>query len=194
MIVTTPELISQLEKDYSNPKCKIGRMVKEGKYIPIIRGLYETDPDTEGYLLADSIYGPSYLSFEYALARHGLIGWKERFYTSATVNKHRAKCYDTPFGTFTYRDVPVRVFGLEVDMENVGDYSYSIARPEKALCDTLYELPPAADVHELESMMFRMIGIDMRDVYDMDASVVCNLSEGYRCRNVNLLYRLMCQH
>ncbi|MBO7409687.1 MAG: hypothetical protein J6T68_01985 [Candidatus Methanomethylophilaceae archaeon] len=194
MIVNTPELISQLEKDYSNPKCKIGRMVKEGKYIPIIRGLYETDPDTEGYLLADTIYGPSYLSFEYALARHGLIGMREGLYTSATVNKHRTKSYETPFGTFTYRDVPARVFGLEVDMENVGDYSYSIARPEKALCDMLYTLPPAADAEELKSMMFRRIGIDMHDVYNMDASTVCDLSEGYRCRNVNLLYKLMCQH
>lgn len=194
MIVTTPELIMQLEKDYSNPKCKIGRMVKEGKYIPIIRGLYETDPDTPGHLIADEIYGPSYLSFEYALAYHKLIYGRPRFYTSATVGKHRTKVYETPFGTYTYRDVPAPVFGLEVDLENVGDYSYSIARPEKALCDMLYSLLPADDSKDLESMMFRQVGIDMSDVYKLNVNVVGELAEGYRCKNVNLLYKLMCQH
>ena len=37
--------------EYGNPKTKLGRMVKEGVYTQIIKGLYETDAKTAGYLL-----------------------------------------------------------------------------------------------------------------------------------------------
>ena len=66
MIKTYNMIIHELH-DYRNPKTKLGRLVKEGVYTPVIRGLYETDPNTAGYLLAGSIYGPSYLSFDFAL-------------------------------------------------------------------------------------------------------------------------------
>ena len=58
MIVTYNMLMSELAH-YSNPRQKLGRLVKEGKYTPVVRGLYETDKNTPGYLLAASIYGPS---------------------------------------------------------------------------------------------------------------------------------------
>ena len=56
MTYTAAMLIDIYGKEYSNPKTKIGRLVKEGKYTPIIRGLYETDPNLDGKLLADIIY------------------------------------------------------------------------------------------------------------------------------------------
>ena len=48
-------------------------MAERGEVFPITRGLYETDPNVPGYLLAGSIYGPSYISFEYALGYYGMI-------------------------------------------------------------------------------------------------------------------------
>ena len=187
MIVEAEDLIKELSSSYSNPKCKIGRMVKEGKYTPIIRGLYETDPDTEGHLLASEIYGPSYLSFEYALGVHGLIMPVEGKYTSATCNKHRTKLFETHFGTYTYRDVPASVFGLEVNMMEDGESEYSIANPEKALCDTLYTMPPAHNRQELEHMMLDVLRLDRYKLPELDVSVVSFLSERYRCTNVKLL-------
>jgi len=44
----------------------------------IVNGLYETNPYTPPYLLSGTIYGPSYISFEYALSIHGLIPEKLR--------------------------------------------------------------------------------------------------------------------
>lgn len=46
----------------SKPSDKLSKLAKSGTYIPIIKGLYETDQSTPGYLIAESIYGPSYLS------------------------------------------------------------------------------------------------------------------------------------
>ncbi|MBQ3735482.1 MAG: hypothetical protein II855_00970 [Candidatus Methanomethylophilaceae archaeon] len=187
MIVKAEDLIKELSSSYSNPKCKIGRMVKEGKYTPIIRGLYETDPDTEGHLLASEIYGPSYLSFEYALGVHGLIMPRDRTYTSATCNKHRTKLFETPFGTYTYRDVPASVFGLEVDMIDDGEYTYSIANPEKALCDMLYTLPPVRNRAEMEHLLLDIVCVDKYKLPEMDLRTVTFLSERYHCTNVKLL-------
>lgn len=65
----TTHVMEESSKDYSNPSCKLERLVKDGKYHRIIRGLFETDPDTPGELLAQAICSPSYLSFEYALSR-----------------------------------------------------------------------------------------------------------------------------
>ncbi|MFA7674404.1 MAG: hypothetical protein WCY62_11190, partial [Clostridia bacterium] len=69
MIKTTAILYEELKK-YTNPAAKIQRLVDSGELIPVIRGLYETDKNIPGYYLASSIYGPSYLSFEFALAYH----------------------------------------------------------------------------------------------------------------------------
>ncbi len=77
-------------KIYRNPAMKITSLVKTGELTRVVRGLYETDPHTPGYLLAASIYGPSYLSFEYALAHHGLIPEAVHQYTSASFDKKRA--------------------------------------------------------------------------------------------------------
>lgn len=70
---------------YENPRNKIGRMVSADELVPVRRGLYETNRTIPGYLLAPCLYGPSYLSFEYALDRHGLIPEAVRSYTSAVM-------------------------------------------------------------------------------------------------------------
>ena len=83
MLKTTGMILEEL-KQYASPADKLGRLVKQGKYIPIVKGLYETKSNVPGYLLAGSIYGPSYLSFEFALAYYGLIPEAVYAFTSAT--------------------------------------------------------------------------------------------------------------
>lgn len=54
-MIKTYNMIMHELHEYRNPKTKLGRLVKEGMYTPVIRGLYETDPSTAGYLLAGII-------------------------------------------------------------------------------------------------------------------------------------------
>ena len=61
------------------------------KLIKIRNGLYETEANTPSYLLAGSIYGPSYISFEYALSYYGLIPERVTTITCATFNKRKEK-------------------------------------------------------------------------------------------------------
>lgn len=188
MLYRTETLLEILSEDYSNPACKLGRLVEEGKYIPIIRGLYETDHETPGQYLAEEIYGPSYLSFEYAMGVHRLISsFDDRRFTSATCMKHRTKHHETAFGTFEYRDVPAAVFGLEVNYVDCGDYSYSIANPEKALCDTLYTMPPVRNRTEMENLLFVKLGIDKYRLSELNGCIVSKLANSYRSTNVRAL-------
>ncbi|MEI3339485.1 MAG: hypothetical protein V8R80_05605 [Eubacterium sp.] len=80
--------------------------------------------------------------------------------TSATFEKKKKKKYETVFGTFTYRDVPSDAFPLEIRLVQEGEYFYRIAEPEKALCDTLYIMPPAKNTTELASLLFDDLRID----------------------------------
>ena len=88
-MIKTTEILIQEYNSYSNPKMKIGRLVKEGKLIPIIKGLYETDSSIPGHYLAGIIYGPSYLSFEFALSWHNLIPEAVYTFTSASYSKKK---------------------------------------------------------------------------------------------------------
>ena len=108
----------------------------------MVKGIYETNPNTNGSRLAQFIYGPSYLSFDYALAEYGLIPEAVYVFTCATLNKKKIKTYTNKFGTFIYRDVPNNVFSYGVMVNVDGNYAYHIATPEKALCDKLYTISP----------------------------------------------------
>ena len=93
-MINTTAMLLQKYHTYANPAAKIARLVKNGNLIPIIKGLYETDQFTPGHYLAELIYGPSYLSFEYSLSWHGLIPEAVYVYTSATCGKKKKKQYD----------------------------------------------------------------------------------------------------
>ena len=88
MIKTTNMMLESL-RDYANPKAKLARMVKNRECFPIVKGLYETERNVPAHLLAGSIYGPSYISFEYALGHYGLIPERVVVVTCATFEKKK---------------------------------------------------------------------------------------------------------
>ena len=186
MLKTHLVLMDEL-KNYASPAKKIERMVKSGALTRVVRGLYETDPHTPGHLLAASIYGPSYLSFEYALAHHGLIPEAVHQYTSASFDKKRAKQFETPFGVFSYRDIPEEAFpyGIQPLIEN--GYGFRLATPEKALCDELYKLSPCANRAELEQLLFENLRIDRQAFLGLDFTEMEQLASLYQTKNHKLL-------
>ena len=186
MIITNRIAKNNLEQ-YSNKNSKISRDIKDRKLFKIITGLYETDSKTPGYLLAGSIYGPSYISFDFALSFYGMIPERVTTITCATNNKKKTKEYNTDFGVFTYRDVPILAYPEEIILKVEGDYSYQIASREKALCDKLYTLSPLNNYAELENMLFNDLRIDTDEFNKLDVSKIEKLSELYHSSNVSLL-------
>ena len=178
-------------QSYANPKTKLSRMVKQGKYFQIARGLYETDKNVPGHLLAGSIYGPSYISFEYALGFYGMIPEAVYTITSATFEKKKKKKYETAFGTFTYRDVPSAAFPLKIRLIQEGNYFYRIAEPEKALCDQLYTMPPAKNIKLLAELLFDDLRIEETELLKLEIEKIVFLSDRYHSTNIKKLISMI---
>lgn len=190
MIITSKIAMKKYD-NYSNKNTKLARDAKEGKIFKIINGLYETDSNTPGYLLAGSIYGPSYISFEYALSYYGLIPERVTTITCATFDKKKKKEYNTNFGTFTYRDVPSLAYPEEIILKEENNCSYQIATAEKALCDKLYTLKPLNNYANLEKMLFNDLRIDEIVFDNLDIDKIEKLSKLYHSTNIYLLTKYL---
>lgn len=190
-MIITNNIAKNNYKKYFNKDTKLARDVKDGKIFKIINGLYETNKNTPGYLLASSIYGPSYISFEYALSFYGLIPERVDTITCATFDKKKKKQYNTIYGTFTYRDIPILAYPEEILIKEENNYSYQIATPEKALCDKLYTLKPLNNYSNLQNMLFNDLRIDVNEFNKLSADIIIKLSSLYGSTNVELLAKYM---
>ncbi len=191
MIITFDELVLRF-KNYTDVKGKIRREIQQGRLIPITRGVYETNSNTSGKYLAGRIYGPSYLSFDYALAVYSLIPEAVyRTYTSATFQKNKKKQYMNHFGVFMYQDVPDRVYPKGILLHEENGYSYQIATPEKAFCDKLYSLPPVRNLTELKTLLFDDLRIDETILRQLDKQQLSELMPLYQSTNLKMFNKYM---
>ena len=190
MLVSFDALAQQFA-GYTDVKGKIRREVQGGRLVQVARGLYETDARTDGKYLAGASYGPSYLSFDYALSVHALITEAVYAYTSATFRKGKTKRYENAFGTFLYHDVPAAVYPLGVEIKVEGGYSYQIASPEKALCDKLYSLSPVYSVRALKELLFDDLRIDEAAFFALHKDDISQFAPLYRVANLKLLAKFM---
>ena len=190
MLKTQSMLIGELQ-NYANPKTKLARLVKEKVYFPVVKGLYETNPNISGYLLAGSIYGPSYLSFEFALSMHGLIPERVSTFTSATCLKKKKKIYETPFGNFTYQDVALGAYPYGILIREEKEYIYRIASPEKALCDKLYASPLIKNYTQLAELLFNDLRIDEDNLTELSFPDLDFYTALYGSNNVKLLRKML---
>jgi len=163
----------------------VKRAIAGGEIIHIRRGLYCLAPKYQKkkinlYALAQHIYGPSYVSLESALSRHGWI--PEAVYTLTSVSSGKSKEFKTPLGAFSYSRVPQKVFytGVERLADENGNI-FLMASPMKALADYVYVnrkdwagLKPAAESLRIEPEEFESVPSD-----DLDA-----LIENYTSRQV----------
>ena len=187
MICTTAMLIEQY-RQYQNPQKKIARLVDKQDLFPLVRGLYETDRNVSGQCLAGVMFGPSYLSFDYALSYYGLIPEAVYTFTSATCDKKKAKEFENVFGRFFYRDVPTEVYPYGILIQEENGYIYQMASPEKALCDKLYTMPPAGSQKEIVRMLFEDLRIERSDFDKLNAEDIIQIGEKYHSNN---LYQLV---
>jgi len=161
-------------KDFSSPRDKITLLLRQGVIVRVKKGLYVFGDEYRRYpysreLLANLIYGPSYVSLDYALAYHGLIPERVEALTSITPNRSRR--FSTPVGLFVYRQVPARAYEVGiVRVEGERGQAFLIASPEKALADKIVSVRGAtiASIRD----MGRFLGEDLR----IDAGAFRSLS------------------
>jgi hypothetical protein len=177
-------------RDYASPRSHLSYMSRKGKLIRVRRGLYVPAGATDVSLLtlANKIYGPSYVSFETALAHHGLIPERAEIVTSASMGKNKSKLFKTPLGVFSYRSVPAQVFPYGVERCGNENDPFLIASPEKALCDILVKLGAAVPSEELfERFLLDDLRIAPSGIAQLKFNNVSILAHLYNKRAVTLL-------
>jgi len=135
------DVLYSLFDNLKQPKDKISDLESKKLIIRIKRDLYVISKQLHNQeisreLVANHLYGPSYVSLESALAYYGLI--PERVFRMRSVCMKTYKQYDTPLGYFEYVKVPDKYFHIAVNQKIIDNsYCFLIALPEKALCDLI---------------------------------------------------------
>lgn len=169
-------------KEYQSPKAKITTMIKSGEIIRVRRGLYVPGQGNSYSLktLANRIYGPSYISFEYALSYHNLIPERVTTITSASLAKNKRKEFRTPVGTFVYHSMAPAVFPYGVMRREENGNPFLIATKEKALCDTLSKLKGHASGSSLEDLLYEDLRLEKEDIVALNLADIEFLVPLYR--------------
>ena len=135
------QLLLDLLKGYKRPNDKISELMKRGELIPLKNGLYisgvkENHNSPEPFLIANHLWGPSYVSLDSALSYWGLI--PERVYEITSITIKGSKKYQTSQGRFTYRFMPSPYYSFGIKSQKLAPKQVVlIASPEKALCDKI---------------------------------------------------------
>ncbi len=118
----------------------VKRAIGAGEIIHIRRGLYCLSPKYNRYgisrnVLANLVYGPSYISMETALSIHGWI--PEAVHSVVSVSLGRAKTFETPVGYFDYVQIAQTPLfaGVERMEGESSAQAFLVAKPLKALAD-----------------------------------------------------------
>lgn len=173
-----PELdylqLMQSLNDYAYPRDKVTKLLRSGTLIRVRKGLYVRNDPRNPYsreILANLIFGPSYVSLEFALQHHGLIPEAVRLVTSVTTGRN--KKYLTPVGSFEYCHLPQKYMSpgsewLQADSKR----GYMIASPAKAIFDILYLRTPDITRNHLEAHLFENLRMEENEFAHIDFSVL----------------------
>lgn len=179
-------------RDYASPKARLTRMIKSGDVIQVRRGIFLDGKEKNAYSLkslAAVIYGPSYISFEYALAHYGLIPERVQAVTSAAYNKNKNRHFSTPLGDFYYYYLPAAVFPYGVVLGSENDQSYLMATPEKALCDMLYKTRGIGSIKALWALLFEDWRMEREALLSLDRESIIFLAPLYKKKIFRLLLK-----
>ncbi|MDE3183888.1 MAG: hypothetical protein KGM16_10765 [Bacteroidota bacterium] len=152
--------------------------------------LFSDIPVTENLLfrISNSLYHPSYLSLESALAFHRLI--PEAVYSQQAVTTLKSKVYETPVGSFRYRRMkPELFFGYQV--LHLEGLPVLMADREKAILDYLYFRAGKTTEAELESLrlnFYELLQTLDRQKLEQYMAVFANPTLE---RRVQILYKLL---
>lgn len=136
--ISTQVLLGLL-RGYSRPYDKIMEMVNQGILVQLRRGLYMTSPlvspkTPEPFLIANHLYGPSYISLDSALFHWGLI--IERVFEISSVTPRMSKKILVQNAVYSFTHLPIAYYPLGIQsLSLTATQTVLIASPEKALCD-----------------------------------------------------------
>lgn len=163
--------------DLVSPEKKILALVKNKELIRLKRNLYIVNKDlcgkeTDARLCANHLYGPSYVSLQWALRYYGMI--PERVYLMTCITTKRSLSFETPIGNFQFVQVAPAYFPIGVESMDENGVSFLMASREKALCDTiLYDkFVPHQSVKSLITYLEEDMRLDMDVLSELNTDII----------------------
>ena len=192
-----PTLVNLLG-EYKSPRDKVSSLEKSGQLIRLKKGLFVVSPDIHKRalskeLIANHLYGPSYISFENALSYYKLI--PERVYTMRSMTSRRGKNFSTPLGNFEYVTVKEDYFEIGIRQEIVNNsFAWLIASPEKAICDMIVSTSGLRlqSVKAVREYIEEDLRIDFNSVGNFDPEIVKQcIDTGIKRTELTQLYKFL---
>ncbi len=182
-------------KNYKFPRTKLTHLLKSQALIRVKKGLYVfgTLFNRHAYsleTLANLIYGPSYVSLEWALQAYGMIPERVEEVTSVTFK--RTQIFKTPIARFSYAHRSLLSYPVGLIRRQISEYqSYLMASPEKALIDLLIvRRGQVSTIVELKEILFDDFRIEEDDLQKLNLSVMKKINDSYRHSTITHLIRM----
>lgn len=180
-----------LLSDYTNPHDFLSRMCQKGELIRLKNGFFVISEKIKQSpipyeQIANLLYGPSYISFEWALSYYGMI--PEGVYVVTSTSATTSKSYNTPLGTFEYAFLSHSRYAVGIDQQENSAGKFLIATPEKALADLVHRKSKHLAGKDLLTDLLEARRIDVDNLKNLDKKHLSEITECYRSQTVrNLL-------
>ncbi len=180
---------------YKQPNDKLTKLLKKEQLIRVKKGIYIFGKEYRNRpysleILANLIYGPSYVSYEYALSYYNLIPEKVERITCACNKK--IKKFETPIANFIYYYIPPSKYSIGIKIESLDNFSnFLIATKEKALSDYLARLKKFNTPQDLLDFLVESMRIDPNQLQTFNIKLMKEISKIYQNKNVTLLCQII---
>ena len=163
--------------DYQSPNMRVALLEKKGILIRLKRGLFVVSPEISGKqlsleLIANHIYGPSYVSLHYALRYYGLI--PEHVFSLTSVTTRHTRTFYNQLARFYYHGVSKEYFPIGITMKEEEGVTFMMATPEKAVCDMLMveKFVPDQSLSRLEVFFEEDMRIELDDLRQLNPDII----------------------
>jgi len=175
---------------YTNPRNFISQLVKKGELIRLKNGFFviadkiknERVPYEQ---IGNLLYGPSYISFEWALSYYGMI--PEGVYVVTSACAARAKSFKTALGTFDYFFLSHSRYITGVLQKENNSGKFLIASPEKALADLVHFKSRGLTGKDLLDDLIEARRMEENQLRNLDKKLLMEIGDGYRSSAVSTL-------
>ncbi|MBU0504478.1 hypothetical protein KJ708_00665, partial [bacterium] len=177
-------------KNYASPRSKITQLIAKGDIVRIKKGLYLPgqlyNKSYSRSVLANLIYGPSYISLEYALSYYGMTPERVECVTSITTKRN--KYFETEVGNFSYAYMPEKIYSVGIILKNTDDGSFFLATKEKALCDMIYRQKSLSTQQDFHNYLFQDLRIDEDIFMTLNKELLYSITAIYKKNVLNRFY------
>lgn len=194
----THQMLTSILSQYKRPNDKIKALKDKGIIKSVKRGIYIPGKNAnmrvpESGLIANHIYGPSYLSMETSLSHYGLI--PERVYAVTSMTTKPSKEFRTSIGLYSYSHLPLPYFAFGIKNVILHEKQQVLmASPEKALADKIVTTSGVIlrSMNNAQNYVFENLRMEQSDLKDFNTTEMRSwLSDAPKKESLEILIKMI---